>query len=297
MPSVDFLLRDGNHDRLPYGKRSFQSREYGRWMARLWELYVADPEPTPIEFLDNMVRGMFGAETTKEGSGIASYGILVVETDGTITKNDTLKNSFDGADLFCRNWSVHRNSFVEITGSAEYLQYVTSQRTNHRECLECQLLPACRRRNDAAPLVRRQGIQQPVRLLYGSEIPVKPNCRYDSLDSHMSVVPDFDWARSHKQPFRHAWIPRLFPSTSNDRIVEWLEQDIPWKFTKKKFYRQFEFSLKDVPPPADLDFLLADKTLAAMVEWLREEFDSPEIEPTDVVAHLLESGHGIGSAQ
>ena len=110
----------------------------------------------------------------------------------------------------------------------------------------------------------------------------------------MSIVPDFDWARSHKQPFRHAWIPRLFPSTSNDRIVEWLEQDIPWKFTKKKFYRQFEFSLKDVPPPADLDFLLADKTLAAMVEWLREEFDSPEIEPTGVVAHLLESGHGIG---
>ena len=143
VPSVDFLLRDGNHDRLPYGKGSFESREYGRWMARLWELYVADPEPTPIEFLDNLVRGMFGAESTKEGSGVASYGILVVETDGTITKNDTLKNSFDGADLFCRNWSVHRNSFSEVTASAEYLQYAASQRTKHRECLECKLLPAC----------------------------------------------------------------------------------------------------------------------------------------------------------
>ena len=110
----------------------------------------------------------------------------------------------------------------------------------------------------------------------------------------MSVLPDFDWARSHEQPYRHAWIPRLFPSTSNDRILKWLEQDIPWKFTKKMFYRQFEFSLKDVSPPADLDFLLADNTLATMAEWLREEFDSPEIEPTDVVAHLLESGHGIG---
>ena len=143
VPSIDFLLRDGNHDRLPYGKCSFESREYGRWMARLWELYVADPEPTPIEFLDNLVRGIFGAESTKEGSGVASYGILVVETDGTITKNDTLKNSFDGADLFCRNWSVHRNAFSEVTASAEYLQYVASQRTSHRECLECPLLSAC----------------------------------------------------------------------------------------------------------------------------------------------------------
>ena len=143
VPSIDFLLRDGNHHRLPYGKHSFDSHEYGRWMARLWELYVADPEPTPIEFLDNLVRGMFGAESTKEGSGVASYGILVVETDGAITKNDTLKNSFDGADLFRRSWSVHRNSFSEITASAEYLQYAASQRTRHRRCLECKLLPAC----------------------------------------------------------------------------------------------------------------------------------------------------------
>ena len=112
-------------------------------MARLWELYVADPDPTPIEFLDNLVRGMFGAESTKEGSGVASYGILVVETDGGITKNDTLKNSFDGADLFRRSWTVHRNSFAEVTASAEYLHYVTRQGTSHGECLECKLLPAC----------------------------------------------------------------------------------------------------------------------------------------------------------
>ena len=31
-----------------------------------------------------------------------------------------------------------------------------------------------------------------------------------------------------------------------------------------------------------------------MVHWLRQEFDLSEIEPSDVVAHLLESGHAIG---
>ena len=110
----------------------------------------------------------------------------------------------------------------------------------------------------------------------------------------MSIAPNFSWARSYEQPYRHVWIPRLFPSTSNDRIVDWLEQVLPWKFIENKLYRQFEFSLQDISPPADLEFLLADDTLAAMMKWLREEFDLPEIESTDVVAHWLERGHCIG---
>ena len=110
----------------------------------------------------------------------------------------------------------------------------------------------------------------------------------------MSILPDFDWARSFDHPYRHAWIPRLFPPTSNNRILEWLEQDIPWKFASKNFYRQFEISLTTVPPPADLGFLVAADTLSAMANWLRTEFDTPEIESTDIVAHLLASGHGMG---
>ena len=143
VPSLDFLFRDGNHERLPYGKRSFQSLEYGHWMARLWDLYVADPEPTPIECLDNLVRGTLGARSTKEGSGETDFGILVVDTDGSITKNDTLKNSHDRADRFSRDWSVHRDSFMSVSKSNEFLEYRASQRTRHKACLDCQLLSVC----------------------------------------------------------------------------------------------------------------------------------------------------------
>lgn len=141
--SIDFLLRDGNYDNLPYGKNSPNSLEYGRWLARLWDLYVADPDPISIECLDNLVRGMYGGTSTKEGSGVTDYGILVVETDGSITKNDTLKNSYDGADRFSGNWSVHRNSFSEVATSYEFLQYKASQRTSHEKCIECRFLAAC----------------------------------------------------------------------------------------------------------------------------------------------------------
>jgi uncharacterized protein len=143
IPSIDFLYRDGNHCRLPYGKRSFESTEYGRWMSRIWDLYVADPAPIPIECLDNLVRTLCGRVSTKEGCGDTSYGILIVETDGTISKNDTLKSSYDGADRFSGDWSVHGHSFADVTRSREYLEYVAAQTPTHSGCRECPILRAC----------------------------------------------------------------------------------------------------------------------------------------------------------
>ena len=165
VPSVDFLLRDGNHERLPHGKHSFRSVEYGRWMSRLWELYVADPDPTPIECLDNLVRGMFGAERTKEGSGVTNYGILVVDTDGTITKNDTLKNSFDGADRFSGDWSVLRNSFPEVAEFNRVSSLQGKPANQPQGVSRMQATSSMRRRNGAAPLVDNFRLRQPLRIL------------------------------------------------------------------------------------------------------------------------------------
>ena len=44
-PSLDFIYRDGNHSRLPPGKTSPLSTEYGQWMVRLFEAYVGDAVP------------------------------------------------------------------------------------------------------------------------------------------------------------------------------------------------------------------------------------------------------------
>ena len=95
-PSLDFIYRDGNHSRLPPGKASPLSTEYGQWMARLFEAYVADATPIRIRLLDDMVKLVLGGTGTKEGVGLNDYRMLVIDTDGSITKNDTLKSSFDG---------------------------------------------------------------------------------------------------------------------------------------------------------------------------------------------------------
>ena len=107
---MNFLLQDGNHDRLPPGKVRFDSTEYGRWLTGLLDLYLADPSPVPIRIVDDIIKLCLGGVGRKEGQGNAQYGILIVETDGEIRKNDTLRASFAGADRFDGRWNITTDS-------------------------------------------------------------------------------------------------------------------------------------------------------------------------------------------
>lgn len=142
-PSVDFIYRDGNHSRLPTGKQSLQSREYGEWLARLLDIYLADTEPIKIRVLDDLIKLLLGGKGTKDGVGLTDYGVLIVDTDGTITKNDTLKSSFDRADRFANEWSVHRHDLAEVLNSIEFAEYHASQRPSSKICQACSELTVC----------------------------------------------------------------------------------------------------------------------------------------------------------
>ena len=142
-PSLDFIYRDGNHSRLPPGKASPLSTEYGQWMAHLFEAYVADAAPIRIRLLDDMVKLVLGGTGTKEGVGLNDYRMLVIDTDGSITKNDTLKSSFDGADRFNEPWSVHTHRLPDLIESADFSESVAMQRPSNPTCLACPELNVC----------------------------------------------------------------------------------------------------------------------------------------------------------
>ena len=142
-PSVDFLYRDGNRDALPFGKSSLTSTEYGDWMVRLLDVYLADPEPTPVRVLDDMIKLLLGGAGCKEGVGLNAYGILVVDTDGGVNKNDTLKSAFGHADRFAAGWSVLTHDLREVVGSPEFAAYHQSQRPSAIACMSCPDLRVC----------------------------------------------------------------------------------------------------------------------------------------------------------
>jgi uncharacterized protein len=142
-PSVDFLYRDGNHSRLPYSKASFQSTGYGQWLARLLDIYLEDPTPIRIRLLDDMMKLLLGGCGTKEGMGVTEFGIVIIDTDGSVTKNDTLKSTFQDADRFAQPWSVYRHRLRDVVNAAEFARYHALQRPTAAACLSCPELRVC----------------------------------------------------------------------------------------------------------------------------------------------------------
>jgi uncharacterized protein len=142
VPSVDFLYRDGNHDHLPYGKASFHSTEYGRWMSQILDCYVADPTPFRIRMLDDMMKLLMGGCGVKEGVGLTDFGILVIDTNGSIKKNDTLKSSAPG-DAFAENWKSGSGELARVATSNDFEAYHRAQRPSSVVCRSCPLLDIC----------------------------------------------------------------------------------------------------------------------------------------------------------
>ena len=142
-PSMDFLLQDGNHDRLPPGKAQFETTEYGQWLSRLLDLYLADPSPVPIRVFDDIIKLCLGGASQKEGRGNDRYGILVVETNGEIRKNDTLRASFESADRFGNRWNITTTSLSTVLASQEYIAYTGMHVPESSRCRNCNLLTIC----------------------------------------------------------------------------------------------------------------------------------------------------------
>jgi uncharacterized protein len=143
VPSVDFLFKDGNHFKLPPGKATVNTTEYGCWLADVWDCYIKDPDPPRIRVLDDLGRLLLGGASVKEGCGPALHGIAVIDTDGTITKNDTLKSTYDGADRFEKRWSVSKDRLSDVATSPEFIQYSRLQHPTSPVCQACSLLPIC----------------------------------------------------------------------------------------------------------------------------------------------------------
>lgn len=52
--------------------------------------YLADPQPPASAFQTTSSSFCLGGRGLKEGSGQECFGIAIIDTDGTINKNDTL---------------------------------------------------------------------------------------------------------------------------------------------------------------------------------------------------------------
>ena len=139
---IDFLFRDGNRDVLPPGKERIDSTEYGTWMARLLDHYLHDSDPVPVRVLDEMLKLLMTRQDHPARHEDAEDAILVVETDGTLSKNDTLKGAYEGADRFAGSWSV-QDDLDAVLLSPEFQRYSHAQPPSSATCLACPDFRPC----------------------------------------------------------------------------------------------------------------------------------------------------------
>ena len=101
--------------------------------------YLSDPESLRIRVLDDRLRPILGASAQKEGIGTADYGILVIETDGQVNKNDTLKVACRVADRFENNtWSILTDSLTENANMPAYEEQLPTTAPCCPVCLNCE---------------------------------------------------------------------------------------------------------------------------------------------------------------
>jgi uncharacterized protein len=112
--AIDFLLPLGNWHTPPPGLDPGGRRTpYADWLWAVFERwYGARTRETTVRLLDNLMVLLLGARPQTETLGLAPVRYAVVETDGSLTQDDTLRTAYDGAAR--TGLDVWRHSFDEL---------------------------------------------------------------------------------------------------------------------------------------------------------------------------------------
>ncbi|MFD5553195.1 FxsB family cyclophane-forming radical SAM/SPASM peptide maturase [Streptomyces sp. NPDC127068] len=98
-PVIDFLLPHGNWSQPPPGRLpGSPATPYADWLAAVFDVWFDAPvRETRIRLLDDLVALLLGGRAETEGLGLAPVGYAVVETDGAIGRDATLRTTYPGA--------------------------------------------------------------------------------------------------------------------------------------------------------------------------------------------------------
>ena len=89
-PSVDFYIEMGTFS-ATFWQVEHSFNRVRQMDDQFTQCDLNDTTPIKIRILDDMIKALLGEQSPKEGLGVTDYGIVVIDTDGSIARNDTLK--------------------------------------------------------------------------------------------------------------------------------------------------------------------------------------------------------------
>jgi uncharacterized protein len=96
-PRIDFLLPHGTWTAPPPRRvPGLPSTPYADWLIEIFEHWYDKPQ-TRVRLFEEIMQLLLGGASDSEIVGLAPARMVVIETDGSVEQEDTLKIAFDGA--------------------------------------------------------------------------------------------------------------------------------------------------------------------------------------------------------
>ena len=94
-------------------------------------------------------------------------------------------------------------------------------------------------------------------------------------------------------PFEHILVDRCLDPHAEKALLDWFEQDAPWRLVETDFYEQYEFSLLHEALPPAVARLFDERAMAALRLQLSETFGVSLSPRLNAIAHKLTRGQRI----
>src|ERR1700676_5010748 len=95
------------------------------------------------------------------------------------------------------------------------------------------------------------------------------------------------------EPFPHSAAAKLIPDEFCGLILDWMENEAPWKLRIASFYEQWELHIDTESLPLHLRELCAPSTVRRLSELMLAPLSQGPLALTELTAHKLVSGQTI----
>lgn len=140
---TDFLLPDGNYDRIPKDKCTKKSI-YINWLIEAFDIWFDDYQNITVRVFENVLESISGLEISSDVFGGGELSYLTIETDGSYHTSDILKTTYKGASQ--TNLHLSNTSIEDVVNSSSFTEY-----NNHlnelnlpHKCRSCDEITHCK---------------------------------------------------------------------------------------------------------------------------------------------------------
>jgi uncharacterized protein len=141
-PAVDLLLPHANWSNPPRREPGASPTPFGDWLIAVFDRwYGAERRETSIRLFDEIIRGVLGHPSRVESIGLSPARLVVVETDGSIEQNDSLKSCYAGAAH--TGFDVHRDTFDDVLSLPQLVARQIGAAALSETCQGCDIRDVC----------------------------------------------------------------------------------------------------------------------------------------------------------